>query len=105
MTVNKVPNATFPLSAAKIRFIDCVIDTISGDAFNAISLASVSFEGTKIRRLESGAFSYRTLINQLEFSRVNIDNVASNVLKAANNLTIEDSRWVLNFLDKIFGLV
>lgn len=92
VTVNKVPNATFPLSAAKIRFIDCAIDTISGDAFNAIILASVSFEGTKIRRLESKAFSDRTLINKLEFSRVNIDNIASNVLNAANNLTIEDSR-------------
>lgn len=97
VTVNKVPNATFPLSAAKIRFIDCDIDTISGDAFNAIILASVSFEGTKVRRLESGAFSDRTLINRLEFSRVNIDNIAANVLNAANNLTIQDSRWVLKF--------
>lgn len=98
VTVNKVPNATFPLSAAKIRFVDCTIDSISSGAFNAIILASVSFEGTKLKRLESGAFSDRTLINKVEFSDCVIENIAPNALRAANNLTIENS-----IIDEITG--
>lgn len=91
MTVNKVPNATFPLSAAKIRFENCKIDSISSDAFRGISLKSVSFEGTTLKRLESGAFSDRTLINKVEFNNCIIQSISSGVLTAVNYLTIENS--------------
>lgn len=67
--------------------------TVKSGAFNGISLVGVFFKNTQVKRLESGAFSERTLIKNVEFDNADLEYVDSNGLSAAvTKFSIKNSR-------------
>lgn len=105
--IHKIPNATFPVSAADIVFYNCSIGNVKSDAFNAVALFKVFFVKTKIERLESSAFSLRTLIQNLELRDCDVGFIDNNAVSAADRFTIENCRLVsrprFDFWPKIFS--
>ncbi|KAK6628990.1 hypothetical protein RUM43_002807 [Polyplax serrata] len=92
VTLNEIPNATFPLNSAKIVFTNCTISTIRSEAFNGIALVSVSFKSSKIKRIQGGAFSERTLLQNFELDDVDVEYVDSNAVSAAARFTVQNCR-------------
>ncbi|XP_069686604.1 uncharacterized protein [Periplaneta americana] len=89
----ELPRDTFPSSAAEVRLVDAEVRTVQSGAFCANTLFAVIFQNTSLHRVETGAFSDRTLIKYLELSGVRIRVMAARALQAAvDNLTVQHSR-------------
>ncbi|KAJ4429648.1 hypothetical protein ANN_21849 [Periplaneta americana] len=90
----ELPRDTFPSSAAEVRLVDAEVRTVQSGAFCANTLFAVIFQNTSLHRVETGAFSDRTLIKYLELSGVRIRVMAARALQAAvDNLTVQHSRY------------
>lgn len=85
---------TFRSLTSDVRLKDSKVQRVRTDAFNAISLSHVSIENTTLNRVESGAFSDRTILHTLTLDRVNLHELEPGaVLSGITNLHIRHSRF------------
>ncbi|XP_072744252.1 uncharacterized protein [Anoplolepis gracilipes] len=91
--IAELPKAVFPSAVAEIRMDIIWVKIIRKDAFCAMTIFSVNISNATIYDIQSGAFSDRTLINNLEFVDVTLENINAGAFKAGHdNLTIQYSR-------------
>ncbi|KAG7189535.1 hypothetical protein KM043_017226 [Ampulex compressa] len=91
--ITELPTAVFPSAVAEIRMDDLWTKVIRRDAFCAMTIYSVTISNASILEIESGAFSDRALIQNLEFVDVRLNSIERGAFRAGHdNLTIQYSR-------------
>lgn len=98
--IAELPQAVFPSALAEIRMDDISMRVIRKDAFCAMTIFNVVISNASIQEIQSGAFSDRALINNLEFVDVQFKNINAAAFRAGHdNFTIQHSRLsMLNLL-------
>ncbi|XP_024873519.1 uncharacterized protein LOC112455675 [Temnothorax curvispinosus] len=92
--IAELPTAVFPSAIAEIRMDDISMRVIRKDAFCAMTIFNVIISNATIQEIQSGAFSDRALIQNLEFVDVQLKNVDTAAFRAGHdNLTIQHSRF------------
>lgn len=93
--ITELPKAVFPSAVAEIRMDDISIRVVRKDAFCAMTILKVIISNASIHEIQSGAFSDRALIHNLEFVDVQLANINTAAFRAGHdNLTIQFSRSV-----------
>lgn len=91
--VHEIPKMAFPSIAMEVRMDNLEAGFIRTEAFTAIGITKIAISNATIRTIETGAFSARTLIKNLEFVDVIVDTIKSKALLApVTNFTIQYSR-------------
>lgn len=91
--ITELPTAVFPSAVAEIRMDDLWTKVIRKDAFCAMTIFSVTVSNASILEIETGAFSDRALIHNLEFVDVRLKSIERGAFRAGHdNLTIQYSR-------------
>lgn len=90
--MEEFPKHSFPSSVAEIQCIECDVQLVRTGAFSALELQAVSFINSTFKVVQDGAFSERSLIQNLRFANVKIDRMRSGaILSAVMNFEITDS--------------
>ncbi|XP_063236455.1 uncharacterized protein LOC134538842 isoform X2 [Bacillus rossius redtenbacheri] len=90
--VPELPPHAFPSSAARLELRRVEARAVRRDAFSAVALSSVLVQDSALHVVEEGAFSAKTLVEQLQLSRVHIRELRQGAVRAGvTNLTIQHS--------------
>ncbi|KAF5304149.1 hypothetical protein FQA39_LY01934 [Lamprigera yunnana] len=89
----KIPTAAFHSSLAEISIKNSEVREIYPDAFKASQISSTLFVNSSIHKIQSGAFSDRTLLIDFKMSKCKVYLLESKAVMASmTNLTVEHSK-------------
>ncbi|KAF5306443.1 hypothetical protein FQR65_LT07355 [Abscondita terminalis] len=86
----KIPSGTFHSSLAEISIKNSEVREIHSEAFRASQVSAVLFINSTIHKIQSGAFSDRTLLIDFKLSKCKVHVLESKaVMASVTNLTVE----------------
>lgn len=91
--IPKIPTDTFHSSLAEISIKNSEIREIHTDAFKASQISAILFVNSTIHKIQSRAFSDRTLLINFKFTKCKIHLLEmGSVMASMTNLTVEHSK-------------
>ncbi|XP_063987141.1 uncharacterized protein LOC135167655 [Diachasmimorpha longicaudata] len=81
--IAEIPSLAFPSAAAEIRMDNVWTRVIRKDAFCPMTILSIKITNASIVEIDSGAFSHKTLIPNLELVEVRLKTIKTGAFRAA----------------------